>query len=102
MRLPKNYKKAIFKEKDFLFTYPASYKKKQLTLRSILFPLEDGNTEYLVTNIMQNKMKYSVFKELYHLYWGVESKSRELKNCLLIEAFNSVKPICIHQDFFLS
>ena len=70
MRLPKSYKKAIFEDKDSLFTYPASCKKKQLTLRSIHFPMEDGNTEYLITNIMQNEMKYPLFKELYRLRWG--------------------------------
>lgn len=100
MRLPKSYKKAIFEDEDSLFTYPAFCKKKQLTLRSIHFHLEDGKTEYLVTNIMQNKMDYSVFKELYCLRWGIESKYRELKNRLEIEAFNSIKPICIYQEFF--
>ena len=100
MRLPKTYKKAIFEEKDFTFSYPDSDKKKQLTLRSIHFPLEDGKTEYLVTNIMQSKLEYSLFKELYCLRWGVESKYRELKNRLEIEAFNSIKPICIQQEFF--
>ena len=69
MRLPKTYKKAIFEEKDFTFSYPDSDKKKQLTLRSIHFPLEDGKTEYLVTNIMQSKLEYSLFKELYCLRW---------------------------------
>lgn len=34
------------------------------------------------------------------LRWGVESKYRELKNRLEIEAFNSIKPICIQQEFF--
>lgn len=100
MRLPKSYKKAIFEDKDFLFTYPASRKKKQLTLRSIHFPLEDGNIEYLVTNIMQNEMEYPLFKELYRLRWGVESKYRELKNRLEMEAFNCIKPVCIRQEFF--
>ena len=100
MRLPKSYKKAVFEEEDFVFTYPASNKKKQLTLRSIHFPLEDGNMEYLVTNIMHNKMEYPVFKKLYCLRWGVESKYRELKNRLEIEAFNCIKPVCILQEFF--
>ena len=30
----------------------------------------------------------------------MESKYRELKNRLEIEAFNSIKPICIQQEFF--
>ena len=30
----------------------------------------------------------------------MKSKYRELKNRLEVEAFNSIKPICIQQDFF--
>lgn len=42
------------------------------------------------------------FPELYRLRWGVESKYRELKNRLEIEAFNSVKPVSVQQEFFAS
>lgn len=38
--------------------------------------------------------------DLYRLRWGVESKYRELKNRLEIEAFNSSKPVSIQQEFF--
>ena len=65
MRIPQTYKKAVLEEEDGLFTYPASSMEKSLTLRSLHFLLEDGSTEYLVTNIMEDKMDYSAFKELY-------------------------------------
>lgn len=45
-------------------------------------------------------MSAEKFSDLYRLRWGVESKYRELKNRLEIEAFNSVKPISIRQEFF--
>lgn len=100
MRIPKTFKKAISKEQDSLFKYPASKDKNSLTLRRINFPLDDGTTEYLVTNLMPNQMDLEKFSELYRLRWGIECKYRELKNRLEIESFNSVKPIGIQQEFF--
>lgn len=100
MRVPKTFKKTISEQDDTLFTYPASRNKEALTLRSIHFLLEDGSSEYLVTNLAQNQMSTDKFFALYRLRWGVESKYRELKNRLEIEAFNSVKPISIRQEFF--
>ena len=100
MRVPKTFKKAISEQDDALFTYPASRDKETLTLRSIHFLLEDGSPEYLVTNLTQSQMSAEKFSDLYRLRWGVESKYRELKNRLEIEAFNSVKPISIRQELF--
>ena len=62
--------------------------------------IRNGKGEIIALYPMQNKLEYSVFKELYCLRWGVESKYRELKNRLELEAFNCVKPICIYQEFF--
>ena len=47
-----------------MFTYPASCNKESLTLRSIHFLLEDGNTEYLVTNLMPEQ----IAKENFQIY----------------------------------
>lgn len=91
--VPKAFKKAISELEDALFTYPSSGTKKSLNLRCILFLLEDGNIEYLVTNLMPEQMTTANFPDLYRLRWWVESKYRELKNRLKVEAFNSVKPI---------
>ena len=49
---------------------------------------------------MPEQLESEKFSELYRLRWGVESKYRELKNRLEIEAFNSIKPISIQQEFF--
>ena len=87
-------------QNDALLTYPASRDKEALTLRSVHFLLEDGSTEYLVTNLTPEQMAAENFSDLYRLRWGVESKYRELKNRLEIEAFNSVKPVSIRQEFF--
>lgn len=50
-------------------------------------------------NLMPEQMTAANFPDLYRLRWGVESKYRELKNRLEVEAFNSVKPISIQQVF---
>ena len=100
MRLPKTFKKAIFEQDDILFTYPEFESKEELTLRSLHFALEDGSTEYLVTNLMPEQLEASQFSDLYQMRWGIESKYRELKNRLEIESFNCIKPIGIRQEFF--
>ena len=71
MRGPKTLKKAMAEQKDALFTYPASHNKESLTLRSIHFLLEDGNTEYLVTNLMPEQMAVENFPDLYRLRWRI-------------------------------
>lgn len=100
MRVPKTFKKVISENKDTSFTYPASRNKDALTVRCVHFLLEDGSTEYLVTNLTSEQMAVEKFPDLYHLRWGIESKYRELKNRFEIEAFNSVKPVSIRQEFF--
>lgn len=80
--------------------YPSSDNQESLTLRSIHLLLEDGSTEYLVTNLMPEQMASEKFSELYRLRWGVESKYRELKNRFEIESFNSIKPVSVLQEFF--
>lgn len=88
-------KQAVSKARQGIF-----YNKETFTLRSIHFLLEDGNIEYLVTNLMPEQMAAANFPDLYRLRWGVESKYRELKNRLGIEAFNCVKPVSVRQEFF--
>lgn len=100
MRVPKTFKRAISEQRDALFTYAASHNKESLTLRTIHFLLENGSSEYLVTNLTYEQMAIENFSALYQLRWGIESKYRELKNRLEIEAFNSIKPISIMQEFF--
>ncbi len=50
---------------------------------------------------MQEQLAKSLFRELYSLRWEIESKYRELKNCLEIENFNSLKPTCIKKEFYI-
>lgn len=54
-------------ENNSFFQYPASRDMESLTLRSIHFLLDDGTTEYLVTNLMPKQMNTEKFFELYRL-----------------------------------
>ena len=71
-------------------------------IRVIQVKLSNEVTETLVTNIYDDSITPSKFKELYFLRWGVESKYKELKSSLKIEEFSGTKPIAIKQDFYAS
>lgn len=77
MRVPKTFKKVISEQNDALFTYAASHDRKPLTLRRIHFLLENGNMEYLVTNLSFEQMATENFSDLFQLRLGIESKYRE-------------------------
>ena len=77
-------------------------KKTALELRVIKVTLSDGTIETLVTNILDQSVTLAMFKELYFLRWGIETKYNELKNSLEIEEFSGKKPIIIEQDFYAS
>lgn len=82
MRVPRTFKKAISEQKDVLFTYPSSDDKESLTLRSIHFLLEDGSTEYLVTNLMPEQLASEKFSELYRLRWELKVNTGSSKTVL--------------------
>jgi len=77
-----------------------NYKGIETTLRVIKFPLESGEIEMLITNILDSDRTMDDFKNLYFLRWGIETKYGELKNRLLIEKFCGKKPECIRQEFY--
>ena len=73
-----------------------------IDIRVIEVPLDDGNKEYLATNLDDPSIKPEMFKELYFLRWPIESKYYELKETLDIEAFNGATSISIIQEFYLN
>lgn len=78
--------------------------KKSLTpvrVRVIHIPLDSGEDEFLVTNIMDPSITPDMFKALYFLRWGVESKFNELKNQIELEEFSGASHISVEQDFFI-
>lgn len=100
MRLSNSFKSLIFPEPDKVIEYRQRNSKESIMLRCIHVQLPNGTMEYLVTNIMKERLARSEFKELYFLRWGIESKYRELKNRLQLEAFSGLKAVSIKQDFY--
>ena len=60
-------------------------KEKHLKLRILKITLENGTTEYLLTNILDKNFTIRDFKELYNLHWGIETNYNTMKNRLNIE-----------------
>lgn len=81
-----------------------SKKLKSLSckIRTVKVPLDTGETEYLVTNILDPNITPEMLKELYHKRWKVETKYYELKEHLELEKFNGSTAISIEQEFFIT
>ncbi|MFR4983370.1 MAG: IS4 family transposase [Clostridium neonatale] len=76
------------------------HKEKVLKMRVIKFELESGIIETLVTNIFDETISLTDFKELYFKRWGIEVKYNEIKNKLQVENFTGKTVIAIEQDFY--
>lgn len=76
------------------------YKSKTLSLRIINVVLPTGETEKLVTNIMDTSFTIEDFKTLYFKRWGIEVKYNQLKSRYELENFSGTNPIAIMQDFY--
>ena len=86
-------------ENDFVTTHKFIKSGMTLTFRVVRFPISDGTTEILVTNIL-DEFDIADFKQLYNLRWGIEKTYNCIKNKFELESFSGTKPICILQDFY--
>jgi hypothetical protein len=73
----------------------------RLKVRLIRIELDNGETEILVTNLLdRKKYPHNCFKELYSKRWNCETQIEKFKNKLQLEIFTGHKPQAIYQDFF--
>jgi hypothetical protein len=73
----------------------------QIRLRFIRVVLDDGTVEVLVTSLVdERRYPTCLFKELYHLRWGVETLYDRLKNLLCLENFSGTTVEAVKQDFY--
>jgi hypothetical protein len=70
--------------------------------RVIKYTLSTGETECLITNIMDEDLTGEMFGELYFERWKIESKYYELKEYWKIEEFTGTGALAIKQDFFIT
>ena len=76
-------------------------KKKTITVRLVRFDHPDGNTDVLVTNIMDRHM--ATAKDIISLYrfrWPAETSYGVYKNDMAIELFSSFRIDGVRQDFY--
>jgi hypothetical protein len=71
-----------------------------LTLRLVRVDL-DSEVEVLITNLLDSQTyPAAVFKELYHLRWGIEENYKRLKQWVEIENFSGKSALSVRQDFY--
>ena len=77
------------------------YKEEEyLKLRVLTIKLDNGQTEFLLTNLFDKRFDLDDFKELYRLRWGIETNYNTLKNRLNIENYIGKRRITIEQDIY--
>jgi hypothetical protein len=91
-----------------LYPSPASLKKCRefclpivpLHVRIIRVDLDDGETEVLVTSLMDDNLyPHEIFKDLYHLRWMAEENYKTAKHRVEIENFSGKTVESVYQDF---
>lgn len=74
--------------------------KTPIKVRMLRIELDSGETEILVTSLMDmKKYSYDHFAELYHLRWPVEEDYKTIKYRLLVENFSGKSVHSVYQDF---
>jgi hypothetical protein len=68
--------------------------------RLVVVELENGEKEVLCTSLIDTvRYPYDLFKELYHLRWGIEEGYKLLKERLDLEDFSGKTAKAVKQDF---
>lgn len=74
---------------------------EEITVRFIRVRLDTGETEVLVTSLIDDKLyETEEFKELYNMRWGVETFYGVLKTRLNLENFTGKTAESVRQDFY--
>ncbi len=73
-----------------------------MTARVLKTLLSTGETEYLITNIMDDDLTCDDFRELYFDRWQIEQKYREAKEFWKIEEFSGHTVYAVRQDFYIN
>jgi len=73
-----------------------------IKVRVINTVLKTGETEKLITNLLDADFTPEEFRQLYFKRWGIETRYDFLKNKLEIENFTGESKLIICQDFYAS
>jgi len=72
----------------------------KLKVRCIKIEVEDGVTEYLITNLSKEEVSHEEIGELYQKRWGIETNYNIIKNVLELGNFTGETKIAVEQDFY--
>jgi hypothetical protein len=74
-----------------------------LKVRLVKVFLDSGETEILITSLLdQSIYNYCIFKDLYHLRWGIEEEFKTIKAALEVESFTGQSVHAVYQEFYAS
>jgi len=90
-------KKAYRGEEDYKQNF--YYDDKCYTVRRVVFMLESGEVETLITTLSDD-FTLTELKELYGKRWGIETKFYALKHKIQIENFSGYTLTAVLQDFY--
>lgn len=80
--------------------FEMSIDKKPLKVRLIRVELDTGETEILITSLIDKKIyPLHLFADLYHLRWPVEEDYKTIKCRLQVENFSGKTVHSVYQDF---
>jgi hypothetical protein len=74
----------------------------KIPCRILKVTLSTGETEHLITDIMDDDITCDMFGDLYFERWQIESKYLELKEHSKIEEFTGKTPRAVRQDFYIT
>ena len=74
----------------------------EIPCRVLKYTLNNGETEYLITNIMDEELTNVILGELYFYRWKIETKYLEIKEHWKIEEFTGTGVLAVRQDFFIT
>ena len=69
-----------------------------LSFRLVKLKLDNGNHEYLITNLPESEFGIEELKDLYHRRWNIETSFRTLKYNICLTSFHSKKRNFIKQE----
>lgn len=84
----------------FDFLEPGSDRVYPLSFRLVRFPLPNGESETLLTNLPREQFSLDALKCLYTRRWGIETSFRKLKYTAGLLHFHGKKPDFVMQELY--
>ena len=90
----------IASDTQFDFLEPSKEGEVDIAIRIVCVKLPDGSCEYLATNLDKDALPINILKDIYRLWWGIETSFRFLKLTLGAEFFHARKRERIVQEIW--